>query len=394
MDIFAFLDGSVRGTVNFIYDLLRTTVTLVTKPVAGPLRLWQHYRSGSENRISPLTYLTLILVLVSFAYPAFQPFVGNRPGLDLLANFAALLTTGSITTALIPLLGGAIAGSVVMELILRALGLALRRGNRRERFIGVMEYELGGFLLIIIGSLLLQQLTSENTGTAIVILPFYAAAFVIAVHFYGQLLGKPRWYRFAHSLPRKLEQTFRAGPSSWSSWMLERMRHPLTTLKSLAIAYLKLFLALLMIFPPFFIVGAGLFTRGVATNWLVEQQQPTATITFLQFHCDLATTPMSAGAVAWNSSSKPALGWKANLRVELTDGNVERSLIWTPHWTDGRSGDLLKPGETGSLEGPLSLAGNRIAIDQVGTGAKCQLSNAPNGIAVRSEGNTVQPRRG
>jgi hypothetical protein len=396
MDVFKFLDEAVRGAIFFFYSIVATTLTMVRHPVAGPGRLWLASRTPAARQISPLTYLAAMFVVLSLAQSVSLREAGPGGGAEF-AGLARLFATGSVSSELVPLLAGALTATILVDALLRALARWRFRARRAEKFVAVMEYG-SGFFLLFGGTLvvIISSFLAEEYASAISVPLIYAAGSLPALHLYGQLSKSRRWYGLIRTLPRKVRRTGQAGASAWLAWLGRRLARPGKTLRLLGIGYLKVIAGMFVTLLAASIPTGGIVVGRVAGDWLRDLQRPFAAVTLLNLECDLAHEPI-VRAIAWNNSSKPAAEWLRHVRFKISDEfgpryDIEpRRLAWTlPRDAPGPR-DLLLPGQVVGLEGTIRPApGAPAPVDWPDVEEECFADAEAGDVYVSSEGNVVR----
>ncbi len=170
--MFKFLDETVRGLIQFAFDLLSSTLALLIHPFTGATRLYRASRSVDQQQTSSITYLTLSLLAPMAVVPGL--FTGPQSHTAVhkfgLGEVTGFLMTGSPPKGFAPYLSGAIAGAVVSTAVFRSLArLRSLTGRRRDRFIMTMEYQSAFFILATTAWLpfVLRRLTTTGEQAAL-----------------------------------------------------------------------------------------------------------------------------------------------------------------------------------------------------------------------------------
>lgn len=351
MDVFKFIDDSVRGAIRFVADFLRTTATLVLHPVRGPYRLMARYRREAVPQISPITYLALAFIVASLA-PVLAT-EGER-GSELSKGLARLFATGSLSSDIVPFLIGVIMGTVTIDVLLQTLSRRLS-GTRRERFVGIMEYYLGAFLLVLFPLVnAVNSLLGEETAIRLFAIPFGWIAFFITIHFYSLLFRRRKyhaWMRRVRRVPRGLRR----------DGFMPSLGKAAKEARSLGIlwfvwTYLMLTVWILAWLVPFLILGLGMAANVETARWLSERPDGTAVLTVAGLQCGLDGDLAMARATFWNGSEWPALNWSTRISVRpvARDGSRGPALRWDRRLPDNRRDDLVLPGGSLELTGRVS----------------------------------------
>jgi hypothetical protein len=351
VDVFKFLDDAVRGTVSFVYDFLNSTLVIVRHPIAGPSRLWRASRDPAKKQIGPTTYLTLAFLIASLA-----PVLATERdrGSEIGKALTRLIATGSLTSDIVPILIGVIVGTICIDVLLRIISQRLS-ATRRERFVGVLEYCIGMYLLILAPlANAAQAFLSEETATVVFTAPSTWIVFFLTIHFYALLFRRRRyyaWLRRVARVPRELRRdgfmlSLRKGAKgAWSLGFLW-----------FAKAYLMLAVWALACLAPMSILLLAILANAETARWLSERPDGTAVLTVAGLRCGLDGDPLAARAILWNGSERPALDWSGRIWVRrvASDGLPGPRLRWHVRLPENRRGDLLLPGESMELAGRIS----------------------------------------
>ncbi len=350
MDVFKFIDDSVRGAIRFVYDFLRSTATLVLHPVRGPYRLMARYRRGDISQISPITYLTLALIVASLA-----PVLANERdrGSELGKGLARLFATGAMSSDIVPILIGVIVGAIAFDSLLRILSQRLPAA-RRERFVGILEYCFGAFVLILFPLANTARAFFGEEGVNVVAIPILWLAFFLTMHFYSLLLRRRKYLAW-------MRRVSRVPAGVWRDGFLPSLGKGARRARSLGIlwfvrAYFMTIVWTLAWLVPFFILMLAVMASVGTTQWLSERPDGAAVLTVAELRCGLGGDPAMARAIFWNGSERPALNWSGRLSVRrlAPDGRRGPLLRWHARIPESRRGDLILPGDSIELTGRIA----------------------------------------
>lgn len=348
---FRFIDDTVRGIVSFAFGLLIATATMLVRPLGGAPRLHRSSRRGALQ-VSGLSYLAATMILaVAFLPNIDRP--DDRGGATAgLLDVGRFVATGGASNSILPLLAGAIGGTVLIEAVLRLVGARLTP-FRRERFVATLEYQFGLFVLGCLVLISVVTFGEPPDWTASLVFPIFLLMSVpLAIQFYtlgcrNSTMG--RWRRSLRWVHLRADATtaLRRIPREPSKALLSLWNGGTAVLTFLFVVALG----------PALIGVAGLLTATLGARWL-EQDGNRAVITIIGLNCDIASAKPTARAVAWNATAIPLAGWLGNLRlrafgIDMFYNPVEADPGWRPALPAGRAGDLLRPGEAIELSGPL-----------------------------------------
>ncbi|HYD38630.1 MAG TPA: hypothetical protein VEA60_13520, partial [Allosphingosinicella sp.] len=176
VDLFDLIDGVFKGIVYFFYNVFETMYQLVRRPFRGPLRLHQRNRKPRIRQIAGVTFLFLCFLIFFAVHLGSIPihiYEGTAAeSIDSVRQSigSALLTTPSFSLdekSLWPLIGAALASTVILDALLRlSLRATIRRSPaRRDMILAATEYAL--FPMIAV-------------ATILILLPVFGLAFFAA----------------------------------------------------------------------------------------------------------------------------------------------------------------------------------------------------------------------
>ncbi len=186
MNLFQFVDDFFKGIVFFIYNVCFTSITLLGRPLRGPVKLFRAYRGKNSRQIS--SYSALLLATLGFIW-----ILSLREDLFAPITLPTLPTSPELPKAatLWPHLAAAGFIAIAIDALLRLL-LRIRfpkNRPRRQVLLGIVEYAMAGPWLALLVVLILYTASYESGDwppwlvTSAVYVLF--VALLIAVLFYG-----------------------------------------------------------------------------------------------------------------------------------------------------------------------------------------------------------------
>jgi hypothetical protein len=372
MNIFKFLDDTIRGTILFVFNFIGSTVTLLARPLTGSRRLLHSFRDADARQISSVAYLTIAIGIASRIWPLANAFEEERGGLvgSFVTKVAKFATTGSTAGGFFPFIAGALCGSMLLCAALRLVALGRGfAGARYHAFVTRMEYQFGAFIMIgslavfVADTALIDKAVLPMLGLLLIML----VALASAVQFYSTLVRTPRLLGLARALVRSAKLLRTNGWSAFEDAQAEAYRRWLgIRFKSGARPFVHTVVAVLLLsglwILSLFCVGVAagtVFAASTASNWIQRQEEgDTRPIVLIAFACDLGKQP-SATVLAWNRSSEPVVNWTRELVAEVhgLDGGTFDDILfplhWRPQFISPREADVLAPGESAVLRGPV-----------------------------------------
>jgi hypothetical protein len=213
MNMFNLLDSLIKGTVQFLLDLIYSVGTLIAHPLTGAPRLYRDAQDRGKIQMSSVTFLALVL-MIGGAIDDGNDGSGDPRAVDnTMGKIAGLLTTGTSPEGFGPVLAGAVTSVVLIALMLRGIARVARlQGRRRERFLAVMEYQVALFLLllalVVFWNMFQPAELSDDAPPRQVGLLYLISAlapiviFSLGAQFWIALTRSPRVHRLRRRLPR------------------------------------------------------------------------------------------------------------------------------------------------------------------------------------------------
>lgn len=284
--MFKFLDETVRGLVQFIFDLLGSTFTLLLHPFSGATKLYRADRTPEKQQISSVTYLTLALLPPLVVVPALL--YADRPdgfAQEFTSRAVSFLVTGSPPQGFAPYAVGAIGGAVLAAALFRmAAWLRGLEGRRRKRLIVTMEYQTGIFILA--ATAWLPFALDRQPGVALQFL-YALSGLLLAVHinafvcqFWAGLLRSATPYQVARLWARAWRHLLRGDIAGWRANQQQA--------KFRALGYSRdekprldrrwLIQSLLVsasILVPAVVAGGAILSSSLVSEWLLAQEART-----------------------------------------------------------------------------------------------------------------------
>jgi hypothetical protein len=310
VDLFELIDGVFKGIVYFFYNVFETVYQLVRRPFRGPLRLYQRNRNPRIRQIAGVTFLFLCFLIF------FAVHLGSIPlhlydgtaaeSIDSVRESigSALLTTPSFSLdqeSLWPVIGAALASTVILDALLRlSLRATIRRSpGRREMVLAATEYAL--FLMIAV-------------ATILTFLPSFGLSFLMAPDY------PPAGLQLLPFVPFLLVALLPAAALVTTGAKLRRLTFRIGRMRVSVPGWIFLAVAALVAART----GAELgYTRG---DWRDGgEQDPVAheTPELIYLDCKLGQPPPSVDAVVWNKLDKPVVqradGYSVILAEDLDD---------------------------------------------------------------------------
>jgi hypothetical protein len=120
-------------------------VRLIVQPFSGSTRLYNAYSARPALQISPPLFLAISILLGTTLRGNFIGVAQTRlPGFDDLAVFIA---SGSPSGGFVKMLAATVFATVLIDLMLKLIGIVRLNKRRIVRFVATLEYEAG--LLVI-----------------------------------------------------------------------------------------------------------------------------------------------------------------------------------------------------------------------------------------------------
>jgi hypothetical protein len=373
MNVSKFLDDTVRGTVGFVHGFVKTATTLLAHPLSGSSRLQASVDDPSSEQISSTTFLALAMVsAIGFLYVLTSVAAGNAPEGEeynpVLVGAARFAATGT-TAGIVPVVAGALAGTIVLSALLRlSTRLGSHPGPRRVYLVATLEYDFGFMILLgallILAAHLIYVMVTGGPGYQSQFLPDWVGISVLAtmalrllplaVRVAAMLSRRPGSLPLPLWVARRLDES--VGPPSQLSLALERPeRAPRRTKGRFVALFVAAYLgcsALLL---------SSLYSAASVYDWLWAQENPRP-LRLLQFTCEVdGNGILRATALLLNRSDQVLLDWRTDAHVEIDafTGVGRRTVThwgtWHGSLPEDRASDLLRPGEMIELGGPVAL---------------------------------------